>query len=186
MYGTLFSGDPTTVLDSDSTCSLAGAARQGPRMAVGTIVRTDDNKLWKYVKLADEDTVVGTQYAPVYYTDVLRTTVTPDYSDGIGSGKNNGAGIWILATTTAGATTGPFDTYEGNYYAFIQLKGVVGAGTALCPADGDAAAGDLLIAEADSTFTHINAGTAPVYREQGVVILAIDTGKVGAYIDFPQ
>jgi hypothetical protein len=186
MSQTFYSGDPTTVLDSTSGCSLAGAGKRGPQMAPGTVVKTADGKKWKYVQLADEETVVGTKYAPVYYTDVAHTIVTPDYSGGIGGGANNAAGIWILATTTAGATTGPFDTSEGTYYAFIQIGGVVGAGTALCPADGDAAAGDLLTCGADSTFTHVNAGTAVTITCVGVVVLAIDTGKVGAYLYFPE
>ena len=169
MYGTLYPGDPTLVIDDK------------PRMAAGTVVRTHDNKLWKYVRLIEQTAAIAPdQYHPVWYHDLARTEVAADYTDALGMSINNMAGLWAYADLSVAEELAWFD---GAHWAFIQIGGLVGTGTAVVPCDGNAAVGDAIVGTAaDNDTVHTNSGTAPVGRVLGWVVLAIAANHVGGYL----
>jgi len=169
MYGTLYPGDPTLVIDDK------------PRMAPGTVVRTHDHKLWKYVTLAEQTAAIAPiLYAPMVYHDISRTIVAADYTDALAANANQVAGIWCHATLTVAEEL----AYMNDaHYAFIQIGGLVGDGTALVPGDAGIVVGDAIIGSAaDNTVVHVNLGTAPTNRVLGWCVVDLAAGVCGVYL----
>ena len=158
MYGTLFQGDPTTVLDAT------------PRMTPGALVRTVDGKTYKYVKFIAES-VAAVAGAPAFWSDTdstySDTFVTADYSECMTDTPNDARGIFVSVPVAA------------TPWCFIQTWGynsaVVNDGT-------DLSIGVLLVASGDGVCTvyTLTGNSQTPYRTVGYVAEATSatSGKV--------
>ena len=159
---TLYSGDPKTVLDGPAITGGLASGKQAQMDLSATII-LPSGRIYKYVKLGTEASVVATKGAAVYWTDLACTTITTDQSDGIAPGLGGGcAGVWVRPTTTAA-----LQGFDSAHYAFIQVGGV-----APCQSDGSVAAGDMIWANAtDGIFmTAVSANTGVHYFICGVAV----------------